>query len=170
MGRLAEKLAEAGGVKPVLRNHLGAEKDNGDVVGEAVMEDGVFVDIDFAKSGVEGLQERLDGGFCFLAEMAAFARVKRNFARAGDGQAAVFGAAIEVAAGGGKQSGLGERGNGIENGLAVRGRVAAGDFENGMQVERIALELVKGGKRFSGNGVERQIGLAWQEGCYGLRL
>jgi len=59
------------------------DEDNRDVPPVALVQNRIFVDVDFAQRRAKLQQQRRNGGFGFVAEMAAWASIKRYVARAG---------------------------------------------------------------------------------------
>ncbi len=78
-------------VHTMLRRFPLADEDHGNIPTVALLQDRIVIDIDFAESGAEFLQERRDGGLGFVADVASGSRVESNVARPGSGQPGVFG-------------------------------------------------------------------------------
>jgi len=62
-------------VDAMLGGFVLADENHGDVPSIALFQNGVFVYVDFAKSGIQLAQQRRDSGFGFFAEMAAGTRI-----------------------------------------------------------------------------------------------
>lgn len=130
----------------MLREKARADEDDGDVVRVAVTQDRILIDVDFAKGCPKPRKQRRDRGFSFLAEMAPRTRVQSNLARPRHREAPGFRTTVEIGAIVAKESGLRHFRNGVENGFALLRRIAANKFEEGVEVERNALELIEGGE------------------------
>src|SRR5271170_8113428 len=131
----------------MLGEEVWADENYWHVVVVAGEERWVVINVHFLQAGAKRFEDRDHGGFGFFAEVAAFAHIHGDVARGGEGQAAFFGAAVEIAAAVGEQQTLlDEIRYCVENSFAFGGIVAADEFEEGVQVERWAVELVESGE------------------------
>jgi hypothetical protein len=88
-GSVLELTAELLKVDAMFGGFSAADVDDRDVAAEALGESRVVFDVDFAEGGVEFAEQRGDGGFGFLAEVAAGFGVDGDFG-AGIGRGGFF--------------------------------------------------------------------------------
>jgi hypothetical protein len=139
-----EETTKFRGMDAVLRNLARTEEDDGHVVGVALAQQRISINIHLVQRGGEFAQERSHRRLGFIAQMTVRARVDRDVARPRNGQAAGFRAGIKVAAFAGLKQALADQpGNGIKHGFALGRRIAANEFEQGVQVESSAVELIE---------------------------
>ncbi len=74
----------------MLRHFPLANEDYRNIPTVALLQDRIGIYIDFSESGAEFMQERRDGSFGFVAEVASRTRVESDVAGAGSGKAGVF--------------------------------------------------------------------------------
>ena len=78
-------------IHAMLRRFFVADEDHRNIPTVALLQNRIGIYVDFPERSAEFLQERRDGSFGFVAEVASRARVESNVAGAADGEAGVFG-------------------------------------------------------------------------------
>ncbi len=104
--RLFELAAELINLNTVLGHFARAEKNHRHIVGVALAQDWVCINVDFPERSAELAQQRGDLRLGLLAEMAARAREKRDVERPSNREPSIFGARERVFAAGVAQPAL----------------------------------------------------------------
>jgi len=139
-----ERAAETHGVDLMPGDFAGAKKHDGHVVSVEFAQLRIFVDIHFAQRRGELAEDGKNRSARFIAEAAFRTRVKRRVARLGDGEASLFTAPVNVSAARGIQiARANQQFDGADDVVAARGIASAGDFHQGVQVERFPAQFVK---------------------------
>ena len=75
----------------MLRGFAPGDENHRNVPSKALLQSGIFVDVDLAQRGAKFAQQGRDSGLCLLAKMASRSCVQRDVARTAGREPRIFG-------------------------------------------------------------------------------